>query len=134
MTDQPRPKMFQIWSKKIMLGLLKPGIHQDRLVIRERLVKYIDKRGLTLTDAATLHAYENSEQLKQQLDLLLTPRPGEKTNLEKILRLLESLVRSNAEIQKGQAALCERLDALELQNIELSSFLTNQRPDCASTR
>ncbi len=47
MTNVSKPKMFQIWSKKIMLGLLKPGLHRDRRTIREKLVKYVDERGMS---------------------------------------------------------------------------------------
>ncbi len=70
MTNASQPKMFQIWSKKIMLGLLKPGLHPDRLTIREKLVRYVDERGLNLNDSATLHTYENSEVIRQQIGLL----------------------------------------------------------------
>lgn len=133
MTKATPPKMFQIWSKRLMLALLKPGIHPDRKVIREKLVRYVDQRGLNLTDAAVLNTFENSEALKLQLNQLLTPRPGEKTNLEKILALLEVMVRTNNEILKGQAALGERLDAFELQITELTAFCMNRNSPADST-
>ena len=126
-------KMFQVWTPRLMLGLLKKNLHPDRLQIRRVLVKYVDQRGLDLTDAATLHTFENSERLKQQLDQLLTPRPGERTNLEKILALLEAISKSNLQIMRGQAALSERLAELELQITELSAFSTSQKSNQTST-
>lgn len=126
-------KMFQVWTPKLMLGLLKTGLHRDRQQIRKVLVQYVDQRGLDLTDAATLHTFENSEHLKQQLNKLLTPHPGERTNLEKILALLEALSKSNLQILKGQAALSERLADLEQQITELSVFLMNRGSDPHST-
>ena len=133
MTNASQPKMFQIWSKKIMLGLLKPGLHRDRRIIREKLVKYVDERGLNLNDAATLQAFENSEVIKQKIVQLMTPQPGEKSNLEQILAHLVILVRSNQNIQKGQAALAERLDAIELQITEQTAFLMHQNSRTDST-
>jgi hypothetical protein len=127
------PKMFQTWTMKLMHGLLKPGLHPDRQQIRQKLVKYVDNRGLTLNDAATLHAYENTEKTKQLLDKLLEPRPGEKTNLEKIIGLLELLVRSNRDILANQVAAAERLDEIELQVIELRALLPNQTSPTGST-
>ena len=133
MTNVSKPKMFQIWSKKIMLGLLKPGLHRDRRTIREKLVKYVDERGLNLNDAATLQAFENSEVIKQKIVQLMTPQPGEKSNLEQILAHLVILVRSNQNIMKGQAALAERLDAIELQITEQTAFLMHQNSPKDST-
>lgn len=109
-----------------MLRLLKNGVSGERRDIRDRLVKYIDQRGLNLTDAATLHTFENSEKMRDQLDQLLTPRPGERTNLEKILTLLEALVRSNAQILKGQASLDARLAEIELQITEWNGYWASQ--------
>ncbi len=133
MTNVSKPKMFQIWSKKIMLGLLKPGLHRDRRTIREKLVKYVDERGLNLNDAATLQAFENSEVIKQKIVQLMTPQPGEKSNLEQILAHLVILVRSNQNILKGQAVLAERLDAIELQITEQTAFLMHQNSRTDST-
>ena len=133
MTNVSQPKMFQIWSKKIMLGLLKPGLHRDRLTIREKLVKYVDERGLNLNDAATLQAFENSEVIKQKIVQLMTPQPGEKSNLEQILAHLVILVRSNQNILKGQAVLAERLDAIEQQITEQTAFLMHQNSRTDST-
>lgn len=133
MTEQPREKMFQIWTPRLMLGLLKGGIKAERRKIRDQLVKYIDQRGLNLTDAATLHTFENSETVKGQLEQLLTPRPGERSNLEKILELLEAVARSNAQIVKGQASLGERLAEIELQIAELNGFSANQNSSNQST-
>lgn len=133
MTEQPHQKMFQTWTPRLMLGLLKGGIKAERRKIRDRLVKYIDQRGLNLTDAATLHAFENSEKMRDQLEQLLTPRPGERTNLEKILELLEAMARSNAQILKGQASLDGRLAEIELQIAELNGFWTSQGSDQPST-
>ena len=133
MTNVSQPKMFQIWSKKIMLGLLKPGLHRDRRTIREKLVKYVDERGLNLNDAATLQAFENSEVIKQKIVQLMTPQPGEKSNLEQILAHLVILVRSNQNILKGQAVLAERLDAIELQITEQTAFLMHQNSRTDST-
>jgi hypothetical protein len=113
MTEQSQQKKFQ-WSSKMILGLLKGGLNADPHDIRERQVKYIDQRGLNSTDAATLKTFENSEMIRGQLEELLTPRPGERTNLEKILALLEALARSNVQILEGQASLAARLDAIEL--------------------
>lgn len=132
MTEQTQQKMFQIWSPRLMLCLLKGGIKAERRNIRDRLVKYIDQRGLNLTDAAMLHTFENSEKLKSQLEQLLTPRPGERTNLEKILELLEVVARSNAQILKGQASLGERLAEIELQIAELNGFCASQGSQEAS--
>ena len=115
-----------------MLGLLKGGIKAERRNIRDRLVKYIDQRGLNLTDAATLHTFENSETVKGQLEQLLTPRPGERTNLEKILSFWRPW-RSNAQIVKGQASLGERLAELELQIADLKASLMNQNSSNKST-
>lgn len=126
MTEQTRPKIFQIWTPRLMLRLLKNGVNAGRRDIRDRLVKYIDQRGLNLTDAATLHTFENSEKVRDQLDQLLTPWPGERTNLEKILTLLEALVRSNAQILKGQASLDARLAEIELQITEWNGFWASQ--------
>ena len=133
MTNVSKPKMFQIWSKKIMLGLLKPGLHRDRRTIREKLVKYVDERGLNLNDAATLQAFENSEVIKQKIVQLMTPQPGEKSNLEQILAHLVILVRSNQNILKGQAVLAERLDAIEQQITEQTAFLMHQNSRTDST-
>ena len=133
MTNASQPKMFQIWSKKIMLGLLKPGLHPDRLTIREKLVRYVDERGLNLNDSATLHTYENSEIIRQKIVQLMTPQPGEKSNLEQILAHLVILVRSNQNILKGQAVLAERLDAIELQITEQTAFLMHQNSRTDST-
>ena len=133
MTNVSQPKMFQIWSKKIMLGLLKPGLHRDRRTIREKLVKYVDERGLNLNDAATLQAFENSEVIKQKIVQLMTPQPGEKSNLEQILAHLVILVRSNQNILKGQAVLAERLDAIEQQITEQTAFLMHQNSRTDST-
>ena len=57
---------------------------------------------------------------------LATPRPGERTNLEKILTLLETLVRSNAQILKGQANLDARLTEIELRITEWNGFWASQ--------
>jgi len=133
MTEQTQQKMFQIWTPRLMLCLLKGGLKAERRNIRDRLVKYIDQRGLNLTDAATLHTFENSEKLKGQLEQLLTPRPGERSNLEKILELLEAVARSNAQIVKGQASLGERLAEIELQIAELNGFSANRNSSNQST-
>ena len=133
MTEQTQQKMFQIWTPRLMLCLLKGGLKAERRNIRDRLVKYIDQRGLNLTDAATLHTFENSETVKGQLEQLLTPRPGERSNLEKILELLEVVARSNAQIVKGQASLGERLAEIELQIAELNGFSANQNSSNQST-
>jgi len=133
MTEQTRPKMFQIWTPQLMRGLLKGGIKAERRKIRDELVKYIDQRGLNLTDAATLHTFVNSEKTRDQLEQLLTPRPGERTNLEKILALLEAVARSNAEILKGQASLDERLAEIELQIAESNRFWESRDAHLPST-
>jgi hypothetical protein len=126
MTEKTQRKIFQTWTPRLMLRLLKNGVSGERRDIRDRLVKYIDQRGLNLTDAATLHTFENSEKMRDQLDQLLTPRPGERTNLEKILTLLEALVRSNAQILKGQASLDARLAEIELQITEWNGYWASQ--------
>ncbi|WP_287980981.1 hypothetical protein [Acidiphilium sp.] len=92
-----------------------------------------DERGLNLNDAATLQAFENSEVIKQKIVQLMTPQPGEKSNLEQILAHLVILVRSNQNILKGQAVLAERLDAIELQITEQTAFLMHQNSRTDST-
>jgi len=126
MTDQPQSKMFQIWTPKIMLRLLGQEIPAERLEIRKHLIKYVDKRGLTLTDAATLNTFENSEALKKQIEKLVTPRPGERSNLEKILAMMTTLVQSHKEILEGQGQLAEQLAEIELRIAALNGVSPNQ--------
>ena len=125
MTEQTQQKIFQTWTTKLILGAFKGVIKEERREIRERVVKYIDHRGLNLTDAATLHTFENSEKMKDQLEQLLTPRQGERSNLEKILVLLEAVARSNAQILQGQASLDGQLAEIELQIAALNGFVTS---------
>jgi hypothetical protein len=115
MTEPTQSNILQIWTPKIMLHLLNRGVSAERRQIRDKVVKNIDRRGLNLTDAATLETFANSEVIKVQVQNLLTPRPGERSNLDKILDLLEVLVRSNKEILDGQSQLAERLAEVELQ-------------------
>ena len=88
-------------------------------------MEHIDPRGLKLNEAAALHTLENSEKLMGQLEQLLTPRPGERSNLEKILTLLEAVARSNAQILQGQENLDGRLAEIELQIAALNAFWTS---------
>lgn len=67
------------------------------------------------------------------MEQLVTPRPGERTNLEKILSLLEAIAKSNGQLLKGQVALDERLAELELQIADLKASLMNQNSSNKST-
>lgn len=122
MTETTQSNILRIWTPKIMLHLLKYGVSAERRQIREKVVRNIDQRGLNLTDAATLETFANSETIKVQMQNLLTPRPGERSNLDKILDFLEVLAQSNKEILDGQAQLAERLAEVELQISALNAF------------
>lgn len=123
------------WSIKIIIGLLKrtPDAADDWQENRQKIVNAVDGFGLTATESATLHALSNTEAMKSLMEQLVTPRPGERTNLEKILALLEAIATSNGQLLKGQAALDERLAELELQIVDLKASLMNQNSSNQST-
>src|SRR5271165_3447509 len=93
------------WTPQLLLSYLKDALPAEGQRLRDTIMEHIDPRGLKLSEAAALHTLENSEKLKGQLEQLLTPRPGERSNLEKILTLLEAVARTNAQILKGQENL-----------------------------
>jgi hypothetical protein len=98
----------------------------DPKMFREQVVGQIDDRGLTLTQVAALHALDNTEEVKKQLGDLLTPRPGERLNLDRILTLLEKVAKSQVESEKLLKEVCEKLSALEAQSFVLSATSPSQ--------
>lgn len=123
------------WTPRIIVHLLKlkPGPADDWQENRQLIVGRVDGFGLTAPESATLHALSNTETMKNLLEQLVTPRPGERTNLEKILALLEAIAKANGQVLKGQVALDERLAGLELQIAELKASLMSQNSSSQST-
>ena len=123
-----RLPMLPAWTPAIIIRLLgrEPTKGDDWQDVRRTIVDGIDGFGLTATESATLLGLKNTEEMKIFLKDLATPRPGERTNLEKILTLLETLVRSNAQILKGQANLDARLAEIELRITEWNGFWASQ--------
>ena len=130
MEEQKPRKAILLWNPKILAGLLKLAPSPDPEMFRDEVIRRIDDRGLSLAQAAALHAFGNTEEVKKQLGDLLTPRPGEKTNLERILCLLEAMAKSQVENQKLLKEVCEKLSALEAQSFVLSAT----SPSLASTQ
>ena len=89
MEEQKPRKAIRRWMPNVLRHILNQQPLADPKMFREQVVGQIDDRGLTLTQAAALHALDNTEEVKKQLGDLLTPRPGERLNLDRILTLLE---------------------------------------------
>jgi hypothetical protein len=122
MEDQSPKKIILRWTPLIMRQMVQGWFkHVDRETMRENVVRHIDDRGLSLGQAAALHALDNTEEVKKQLGDLLTPRPGERSNLDRILILLEAMAKSQIESQKLLKEVCERLSALEAQSFVLNA-------------
>jgi len=126
MDEQAQQKRPWKWTPQLLLSFLKAALPADGQRLRDTMMEHIDPRGLKLNEAAALHTLENSEKLMGQLEQLLAPRPGERSNLEKILTLLEVVARSNAQILQGQENLDGRLAEIELQIAALNAFWTSQ--------
>ena len=122
-----RLPMFPVWTPSIIIRLLgqEPTTGDAWQDIRQKIVGGIDGFGLNAPESASLHTLKNTEVMKTLMEQLATPRQGERTNLEKILSLLEVMAKNNGQLLKGQVALDERLAELELQIVELKAFLMN---------
>ena len=121
MEEQQTNKVISHWNPITMLAILRGWFKVDREMMREKVVRHIDDRGLSLVQAATLHTLDNTEEVKKQLGDLLTPRPGERSNLERILSLLEAMAKSQVESQKLLKEVCEKLSVLEAQSFVLNA-------------
>jgi hypothetical protein len=123
-----RIPVLSAWSPKNIINLLKvkPGAETDWEENRKKILGWVDGFGLTAPESATLHALGNTEAMKSLLEQLVTPRPGERENLEKILALLQTIAKLNNQIVKGQTDLDERLAGLELQIAGMRASLMNQ--------
>jgi len=121
MEEQQTNKVISHWNPITMLAILRGWFKVDRVAMREKVVRHIDDRGLSLVQAATLHTLDNTEEVKKQLGDLLAPRPGERSNLERILSLLEAMAKSQVESQKLLKEVCEKLSVLEAQSFVLNA-------------
>jgi len=121
MEEQQTNKVISHWNPITMLAILRGWFKVDRVAMREKVVRHIDDRGLSLVQAATLHTLDNTEEVKKQLGDLLAPRPGERSNLERILSLLEAMANSQVESQKLLKEVCEKLSVLEAQSFVLNA-------------
>ncbi|OYV26120.1 MAG: hypothetical protein B7X08_03075 [Acidocella sp. 20-63-7] len=117
------------WTPTIILKILhgKAAAEQPASNTRETLRGVIDGRGFSLTESATLHALDNTETLKTAFNQLVAPRPSERSNLEKIISLLEAIAKTAEKNSKNQVALAERMAEIELQIVGLSDALTKWR-------
>lgn len=133
MEEQKSRKAIRRWMPNVLRHILNQQPLADPKMFREQVVGQIDDRGLSLMQAAALHALDNTEEVKKQLGDLLTPRPGERTNLERILSLLEAMAKSQIESQKLLKEVRERLFALEAQSFVLNATSPSQSSTREST-
>jgi hypothetical protein len=127
--------MLPAWTPAIIIRLLgrEPTKGDDWQDVRQKIVGGIDGFGLTAPESATLHTLKNTESIKISLTDLVTPRPGEKDKLDKILSLLETIASLSRKIIDGHADLSARLAGVELQIIELQASSMHQSSSLEST-
>jgi hypothetical protein len=115
------------WTPRIIVNLLKrtPCPEDDWEITRERIVRGVDGFGLTAPESAALHTLSNTEAMKALMEKLVTPLPGERTNLEKILAFQETIVKLLLKLQENQKEVLERLAALEAQIFVLNAASPN---------